>query len=162
MTKNNQAFQIAVAGEDTAAISRAQKLSRRLAAELEPELKLRSDAWRFQAFGDYDVLKGAAKRAAKADVIIVAGNSAVEPPDQVKSWIESSLSQKKKGMTAVVPLCNQEGETPHSESPLSAYLRRITVKWGMDFLTRSADGWQHNFEFSADSLAGQIERPVSK
>ena len=59
---------------------------------LKPELKMRSDAWRFQAFGDHEVLKGAAKRAAKADVIIVAGNSAVEPPDYVKSWIEPDPS----------------------------------------------------------------------
>jgi len=159
MTKN-QPFQIAVAGEDTAAISRAHKLSRQLAAELEPELKMRSEAWRFQAFGDLEVLKGAARRAAKADVIIVASNSAVEPPAHVKSWIESSLSQKKKGMTAVVPLCDQEDETPHPESPLCAYLRRITVRWGMDFLTKSEAGWQHNFEFSAES--GSIAMPGSK
>ena len=150
MTKN-QAFQIAVAGKDTAAISRAQELSRQLAAELEPDLQLKSEAWRFEVFGDLQVLKAAAKRAAKADVIIVAGNSAIEPPAHVKSWIEQSLSQKRKGMTAVVPFCVQEDDTPHPASPLCAYLRQITVKWGMDFLTRSEDGWQHNFEFAAAS-----------
>ena len=156
MTKN-QAFQIAVAGEDTAAISRAQKLSRQLAAELAPELEMRSDAWKFQAFGDLQVLKDAARRAAKADMIIVAGNGAAEPPTPVKSWIESSLSQNRKGMTVVVPLCGEEGETAPAASPLHVYLQRITVKWGMDFLTRSTDGWQHNFEFSAECLANPTE-----
>jgi len=156
MTKS-KAFQVAVAGEDTATLTRAQALSRRLAAELEPGLTMSSDAWRFQAFGNLQVLKEATKRAAKADVIIIAGNSAFEPPAQVKNWIESSLSQKRTGVTAVVPFCGQDDETPAPASPLCAYLRRITAQWGMDFLTKSADGWQHNFEFSAEPPAGSAK-----
>ena len=153
MTRN-KAFQIAVAGENTATLSRAQAVSNQLAVELEPELTVSSDAWRFQAFSNRQVLKEAARRAAKADVIIIAGNSAVEPPAHVKSWIESSLSQKRNGVTAVVPFCDEEEETPPAASPLCAYLRRMTARWGMDFLTKSADGWQHNFEFSAEPATG--------
>ena len=157
-----KAFQIAMAGEDTATLSRAQAMSRRLAAELEPELAMSSDAWRFQAFSNLQVLKEAARRAAKADVIIIAGNSAVEPPAHVKSWIESSLSQKRKGITAVVPFCHQQAETPPPASPLCAYLRRITARWGMDFLTKSAHGWQHNFEFLGESAPDVEEMLAAK
>jgi hypothetical protein len=153
---NTKAFQVAVAGSDDATITRAQRLSRQLAAELEPDLALNSYVWSFQSFADQQVLKDAARRASKADVIIIAGNSASEPPPPVKKWIEASLAQKRKGVTAVVPYCGEEGDTPSAESPLCSYLRRITTRWGMDFLTKSPVGWQHNFEFlggSPDGLA---------
>ena len=153
MTKN-KAFQVTVAGTDTATISRAQKLSRQLAAELQPDLTMNSEVLRFRSFGDDQVLKESARRASKADMIIIAADSAAEPPSRVKEWIETSLSQKRKGVTSVVPYCGQEQDTAPASSPLCSYLRRVTAQWGMDFLTRSSEGWQHNFEFVGDRAVG--------
>ena len=145
--KRNHAFKIVVAGEDFGAVLRAQALSRRLAAELKPAFAISSDAWKFEALDNSRTGEVAAKGAAKADMVIIAAGGAVEPPAHVKSWIESWLPRKRKAVTALVALCDPEDKIPNESSPLCAYLRRIARKGDMDFLTNSAHGWQHDFEF---------------
>ena len=112
MTRNH-ALKIVVAGEDFAAILLAQELSRRLAAELKPESGISSDAWKFESLGNPQVGKEAAKGAAKADIVIIAADGNVEPPAHVKSWIESWLPRKRKGVTAWVALLDHAERAPH-------------------------------------------------
>jgi len=153
MTKNHHVFKIVAAGEDFGAVLHAQALSRRLAAEMKPAFEVSSDAWKFEALGDPQSGEAAAKRAAQADMVIIAAGGALEPPAHVKSWIESWLPRKPNRVATLVALLGYEDKTPHRSSPLCAYLRRMTRKWGMEFLTNSADGRQHSFEFAAEALA---------
>jgi hypothetical protein len=149
--KRNHAFKIVVAGEDFGAVLHAQEVSRQLAAELKPGVEISNDAWKFETLGNPQAGKAAAKEAAKADMVIIAAGGAAEPPAHVKSWIKSWLPQKRKGVAALVALLGHEDKTLHKSSPLCTYLRRIAGKWGMEFLTNSVDGSQHNFELPAET-----------
>ncbi len=151
--KKDHAFKIVAAGEDFAAVMLAQELSKRLAAKLksEFEIEISSDAWKFEALDNPQTSKVAAEKAAKADMVIIAASGAGEPPALIKRWIESWLHRKRKRVTALVALCDYEHQTPHESPPLCVYLRRIAGKWGMDFLTNSAEEWKDNFEFCAET-----------
>jgi hypothetical protein len=152
MAKQNHAFKIVAVGEDFAAVMRAQELSKRLAADLEPEFGLSSDAWKFEALDNSQTGSEAAREAAEADMIIIAASGAFELPVQVKSWIESWLPRKRKGVTTLVALRDDEDETPYESSPLCAYLQGIAREWGLEFFSNSADWWQH-LESTAESPA---------
>ena len=152
MTKNHP-FKIVVAGEDFGAVLRAQALTTQLAAGLKPEFEISNEVWKFESLDNLQMGKEAADGAAKADMVIIAGDGAAEPPTHIKSWIESWLPRKRKGLTALFALLDHEDNAPHESSPLYAYLRRTARKWGMKFLTNSADGWQRNFGFPAEASA---------
>jgi hypothetical protein len=147
------AFRIVAVGEDFAAVMRAQERSKQLAADLEPEFGLSSDAWKFDALDNSQLGRAAAREAAGADMIIIAANGDFEPPAQVKSWFECWVPQKRKGvtaLTALIALRDHEDNTPYESSPLCAYLGRIARKWGMGFFSTSSDWWQH-LEATAES-----------
>ena len=142
MAKRNQAFKIVALGEDFVAVMHAQELTRRLAAELEPEFEISTDAWKFEMLDNMPLGREAARGVARADMIIIAASGAFEPPARVKRWLESRLPQKKTGATALIALPDHQNEALSKSSPLSAYMRRIARKWGMDFFSHPADWWK--------------------
>jgi len=154
MTRN-QTFKIVVAGEDFVAVMRGQVLARRLAAELNPQFEVSTDAWKFEDLSNHKVSEAAARGIAEADIIIIAASADDELPANVKSWIENSLPQKRKGVSALVAACDCETGTPHDSCALSACLQRIAYEREMDFFMQSANGARPGFKFTAERLPVQ-------
>jgi hypothetical protein len=140
MAKMN-AVKIVAAGEDFAAVLHAQALSKRLADGLKPKVTVNSAAWKFAALDDVQVGRMAAKKAAKADMVIIAASAAAELPAHVKNWIEAFLSRKRKAATALVALLQPENRGRHEPSPFHTYLQQLAEKWRVDFFS-NAVYWQ--------------------
>jgi hypothetical protein len=136
--ERNPAFKIVIAYENLAAGLRAKEMTERLAAQLESELEVKSDLWKFEML-DHPQLRGhAATAAAAADMVVVSTGRSDELPAHVQTWIDDWLPLKKGGVTALVALVDPATESPGKPSRLCAYLRQVAEEGGMDFFSQPA------------------------
>ena len=132
-------LKIIIVHEDLIAGIEAAAVLRRLAAQLEAEFELKSDAWqidnglwKFEMLHDPELWTQAAAEAIAADMIIISVCDA-ELPASVRDWLDSVLPLKEGRPAALVALLdpgdNASGAPPRS----AAYLRRLAEQYGLDF-----------------------------
>lgn len=160
MITNNSLLKIILVHENLIAGIAALAVLRRLVAQLEAELEIKSGAWhvdsnvwKFEMLRDPELRVQAAAEAAEADMIIISvGNAGL--PASVRDWLESALPMKDGRPAALVALLDR-GNAASGEPPRSgAYLRRLAERYGLDFFCNSDDQSRH--------IASGIESIVSR
>jgi hypothetical protein len=162
MITSNSVLKIIIVHENLIAGIAAVAVLRRLVAQLEAELEIKSGAWqidsnvwKFEMLRDPELCVQAAADAAEADMIIIsvggAGLSA-----RVGDWIESVLPMKDGRPAALVALLDR-GHDSASEPPRSgAYLRGLAKQHGLDFFCNTDDQSRH-IACGIDSIVSRCE-----
>src|SRR5689334_9295160 len=116
---------IVVAYENFSAATSAQHVTQRLAAELDEDFEISREVWGFELLSHPQLRQEAAAEAAEADVIVVSVSGAVELPAHVQTWVESWVTEKRGGLSALVALVDWRRATRTEPPPLCSYLREV-------------------------------------
>ncbi len=148
MNARNPVLKIVIAYEDLANGIEATAMLSRLAAQLETEFQIKSDAWqidnsvwKFELLRDPELRKQAAAEAVAADMIILSVCNA-RLPASVSDWIESVLPMKEGRPAALVALFDGENDTSGEPPRPEAYLRRLAEQNGLDFFCNTDGRFQ--------------------
>src|SRR5258708_1610692 len=86
-------FRIVIAYDHFNAGTRAKKMTDRMAAQLNPQVAIKTDAWKFELLGDSGLQELADISVAEADMLIIAATGDADLPSHVAQWIEKWASR---------------------------------------------------------------------
>ena len=160
MITSNSILKIIIVHENLIGGIAAGVVFRRLVAQLEAELQIKSGAWRidsnvwkFEMLRDPEMFVQAATEAADADMIILSiGSDGL--PSRVKKWIELTLPMKNGRPAALVALLDRENDSSGEPIASEAYLRSLAGQYALDFFCNTDDQSRH--------LASGIEAIISQ
>jgi hypothetical protein len=151
---------IAVVYESPSIREHAVRFCERLAEERKaPGVEM--NWWSFQHLGHIQHAGEALQKAAKADVVVFAMNSAGDLPDEIKMWIEHWLNRRGEREGALVGLLNREDGILEMASFREIYLRHAARRAGMDYLSHSAPTDLRAIPDSIDSFSERAGRRTS-
>ena len=139
-------FRIVIAYDQCAAGKRALSLSERMGVQLQPRLRISSDAWKFEMIIHPSLRELAADAAGNADMLIIAMDSVYELPTAVKAWIEEWAGRERNKPVALVALHNLGEEPQNDSSSLRSYLYGIAQRADVAFFWRGENGPIENLE----------------
>jgi hypothetical protein len=119
------------------------------------------DWCRFKYLADPEIAMESAHKAAQADLILLAPQSAVLPT-YVQGWFEGWLPNRDAGDGALVLVQSSAKEASQS-IPLRYYLRQTARRARLDYLRLSAPGTIAGFSLSQPELSELLandDRPV--
>ena len=119
------------------------------------------DWWSFQLLSRPELASEAAEKAANADVVIFAMDSAGDLPNEIKMWIERWLNKRGEREGAVVGLLNCEDGRHEMASFREIYLRHAARRAGMDYLSHCAPTAMRAIPNSLDSFSERAGRKTS-
>jgi hypothetical protein len=163
MNIHNSFLKIVIAHEDLVTGIEAAAVLRRLAAQIESEFSIKSDAWqigsslwKFEMLQEPELREQALAEAVAADMIIISVGTRL--PACVMQWIEKALPMKKGGPAALValldrvnPFCETEAFCPET------YFRRLAGQYGLDFFCNTDDQTRH-ISSGIESIVSRCER----
>jgi hypothetical protein len=98
------------------------------------DLEFQIDWWRFKYLADPEIAMDAARRAAQADLILLAAQSR-ELPSDVRQWFEMWLPHREAGDGALVLV---QPSPKGASRMLPAFLRQTAKRARLDYLRLSA------------------------
>ncbi len=123
--------------EDGATGSRVEEYCENLARNLGGQCIIAREMWLLTELRTAQLRSIAAGEAASADVIIVSVHHADKLPNEVASWIELWLKQKRARAGVLVGLFDPL--YLGTSSAIQAYLREVARKGNLEFLSRSEE-----------------------
>ncbi len=132
-----EACSIVLVYADVATGARALRVFDRATSRFKSEIDFKVSSWGFDALRDPRVAEVAAKAAADADVVIVAGTTGSKLPDAAHAWLQAWPPLRRHQPGALVALFSGFDPAGFSPAPTRDYLRDLARRAGMDFLTPS-------------------------
>jgi hypothetical protein len=123
---------------------RAQEALEWLTFTLGFDLNVCKSSWSFNSLERLDVRSMSMRRAAAADVVIIAGSEDKPLPDHVRLWLDSSLQQQHAGRAVLVALHDEIQTSPYHSCPLCSCLESLADRWKTEFIS------QHEFDQRLD------------
>jgi hypothetical protein len=117
--------------------------------------------WTFELLGDPTEAGRAARKAARADLIVFASGLEGELPDGLKAWIESWLAKRQEREGAIVGLVRSTAVPCAIPGMKEIYLRQIAHRAGMDYLMDLPPGGSLAMPNSPDSFYDRAVRVTS-
>jgi hypothetical protein len=108
--------------------------------------------WSFHLLGRPDLAGEAVQKAARADVVVFAMQTAGDLPNEIKLWIERWLNKRGEREGALVGLLNREEGAHEMASFREIYLRHTARRAGMDYLSHSVPTARRAIPNSIDSF----------
>ena len=128
--EQREVFSVFVVYEDVTTRNRAIRISQRLLNKFGLELSIDFSWWKFLYLEERNLAALASKNAAEADVIIVSAGAGEGLPWAVKHWIESWVSRKRNGPSALVALIVPANGPADEVTPRHLYLKNIAHRPG--------------------------------
>jgi hypothetical protein len=151
-------FRIVIAYEDFDTGTRATMMTKRLAAQLPPEIGLATDAWKFELIGDPHLCELARKSATDANMLIISVTGNSELPADISEWLENWALRERNQPVALVALHNLEPQALDESPPLRTYLRRVAEQGNMHFFWYGEDRPAKNVSSLEATLGGAVGR----
>jgi hypothetical protein len=145
-------FNVVIAYEDFAAGRHAQLTCDILARNLERELTLDSQMWKFDVLGNPQLREMATRDAAEADLIMIATRGEGDLPREVKVWIDDWTGRLCNAM-ALVKLTDRNRGCGPDDDMIRAYLESVARRTGMDFFAQPDERPEKADEFSFQQIS---------
>jgi hypothetical protein len=145
---SNHPFRTVIVSEDYETEQRVEQIYQRLLKEFSGETDFKCLRVRFNSLAIPEVLKDAAKAAAKADLVIFSTHAERELPEHVRLWIERWLPEKSledSALAALVGLPGEESGVTH----IHEYLSSVARRGKMEFFSRVVTGIDRVQTFTA-------------
>ncbi|MEW6305958.1 MAG: hypothetical protein AB1705_20985 [Verrucomicrobiota bacterium] len=126
-------FNIVLAYADMETAKRGKQVHDRLVAELGNECTFILRLWKFDVLRDAKLRAQAAKEAADANMLIISTHGGRDLPRAVKSWVRTSLKEKRESPAALVALLEGRNDPPKGPRSVRAYLCKQAVRHKLDF-----------------------------
>jgi hypothetical protein len=137
MGKEPRRITAVAAYEDSVTDSRVNEFCRALARQLGCQCEVVRQMWLLNELRVPQLRTVAAGEAASADLLIVSLHHSQELPDEVKSWIESSLAHKSKRPAVLLAFVDPEHEG--DSSAMRTFLEQAAAKAKLEFVTQAVE-----------------------
>ena len=145
-------FNVVIAYEDFAAGLHAQETCDFLARNLERELTLDSQMWKFDVLGNPKLREMATRDAAEADLIMISTHGDGDLPQEVKDWIDEWTGQLSSAI-ALVKLTDRNPCCHPDDDVIRSYLQSVAQRAGMDFFAQPDDWPDRGEDFSLEQIS---------
>lgn len=129
----SSAIQVLLVYEDLATGNRVMRIMDSLSHRLGKGVVVRSDMWKFDVLNCASMGRIAAGDAQEADVIVVSAHGAEVLSDEIRSWFQQSLANRRKRSGALVALLAHTEEEPGRTDQTMAFLADLAKRSHMDF-----------------------------
>lgn len=129
----SSAIHVLLVYEDLATGNRVMRIMDSLSHRLGKAVVVRSDMWKFDVLNCASMGRIAAGDAQEADVIVVSAHGAEVLSDEIRSWFQRSLSNRRKRSGALVALLAHTEEEPGRTDQTMAFLEELAKRSHMDF-----------------------------
>ena len=123
--------------DEFAAAIDAKEVLENVAAQLQDEFVIEIDFWRLAMLEHPQQQILASRGVAAADLILVAGESQGNIPENARAWLEDCLAHKPSGGKALVALLGTQEAVTNALSALGGYLKDLASRCRADFLTNA-------------------------
>jgi uncharacterized protein YcaQ len=123
---------VSVVHEDFATGTRADEFCRTLASRLGSHCEIAKELWPLTEFRTPKLKAVAAAEAAAADLVVISVHHGEALPDEVTSWIDLWLKQKRTRPGVLLALFDPV--YLGSSSSMQAFLQTVAKKGNMEFL----------------------------
>jgi hypothetical protein len=130
-------FAVSAVHEDSATGARAEEFCQTLAKCLGRTSEISKEMWLLTELRASQLRAIAAREAAAADLVIVSLHHAETLPNEVKSWIDLWLKQKRSRPAVLLALFDPL--YLGTSSSIQVYLREVARRGNMEFLARSEE-----------------------
>ena len=130
-------FAISAVHEDYATGARAEEFCQTLAKCLGRTPEISKELWLLTELRTSQLRAIAAREAAAADLVIVSVHHAETLPNEVKSWIDLWLKQKRRRPAVLLALFDPL--YLGTSGSIQVYLRDVARRGDMEFLARSEE-----------------------
>jgi hypothetical protein len=145
-------FNVVIAYEDFATGRHAQETFDFLARNLEPELILDSQMWKFDVLGNAKLREMATRDAAEADLIMISTHGEGDLPPEVKGWVDEWIGRLCSAM-ALVKLTDRHLGGHPQDDVIRAYLQTVAHRAGMDFFAQPDEWPDRHEDFSLQQIS---------
>ncbi|WP_157447663.1 hypothetical protein [Chthoniobacter flavus] len=145
---------VATLFEDQTTADCAQRLMCRILEMADQASPVQDYAWGLQVFDQPDGMAAAARRAAAADVLVVAAYRDSPALHRIVEWLQRWLSPLREKRGALVAVIIEQGEAGHTVSRNEELLAPIAREIDMDFFSTRVSP-------SAEFPRGTIPHPSS-
>lgn len=127
-------FHIVIIYENFTAGIRAQETAERLANQLQSDVEISVELWKFDLLAYPSTCSQAARDIATADMVVVSTDSRDKLPPYVREWLETALPIGQSNPRALVAIVGEdEAGITWETTEACDYLRQLAHKMGMDF-----------------------------
>jgi len=124
--------------EDADTCNRVKEFCQGLARDLDGRCKIIQHVWVASTFRLRELREIAAEEACAADLIVISAHQAESVPDEVRSWFELWVLQKRS--RAAVLLALLDAGYGGTSGSMRAYLHEVARRGNMEFLVESEPG----------------------
>jgi hypothetical protein len=146
---------IIVMYEDTTSRAAAMEVCQRLRKQLQAEMQLSFDFWKFKYLGEPELARRASEAAARAEVVIFCTHGGALPPG-VEMWLQNSVKGRTKTDGALVLVLAEPFNPPSANGRLVSSLQAAAAEAHMDFLPLLPYGRRT----SGPTLSGRSSEPA--
>src|SRR6058998_2532216 len=125
--------EIIVMYEDMSSRATAMEVCQRLRTQLQHEMQLTFDFWKFKYLGEPELARRASEAAARAEVVIFCTHGGALPPG-VDNWLQNSVRNRTKADGALVLVLAEPFNPPGTNRGLVLRLQAAAHEAHMDFL----------------------------
>jgi len=144
--------EIIVMYEDTSSRAAAMEVCQRLQTQLQDEMQLNFDFWKFKYLGEPELARRASEAAARAEVVIFCTHGGALPPG-VEVWLQDSVKSRTRTDGALVLVLAEPFNPPSGNGRLVSSLQAAADEAHMDFLPLLPQGRRSpNTEISSQSF----------
>lgn len=120
--------------ESAETLEHAQSLCDRIISEMWAEMDMEIHRWPFTVLAGDPTSAEAARKAAGADVVVVAANGVGEFSPDFVAWTEQFVALRQKHEGALVGLLVPDTGKGAGTSPRDVHLHGLALRAGMDYL----------------------------
>jgi hypothetical protein len=130
-------FAVSAVHEDSTTGARAEEFCQSLAKSLVRISEIKKDMWLLTELRTTQLRAIAAREAAAADLVIVSVHHAETLPNEVKSWIDLWLKQRRSRPAVLLALFDPL--YLGTSGSIQTFLREVARRGNMEFLARSEE-----------------------
>ncbi len=135
--RKSKRFAVSAVHEDSTTGARTEEFCESLVRSLNQDCKFSKEMWLLTELRTSQLRTIAAREAAAADLVIVSVHHAETLPEEVQSWIDLWVKQKRSRPAVLLALFDPL--YLGTSSSMQAYLRQVAQKANMEFLARSEE-----------------------
>jgi hypothetical protein len=126
-------FEMFIAYDGCAAISRARDLQFELARRCRGEVKIHASSWNFSLLAHPRLREQAAAESTNADMAVIAVRGNDDLPAYLQVWLKHWISAKAGTSAALVALLDPRASSDGEQNIIGRCLRRMAESAGIDF-----------------------------
>jgi hypothetical protein len=155
------AWSVVVVYEDATARERAMTFCDQMVSRFWAKCEFDVSWWPFTLLDQPVAARGAAEKAAQADLVVFAATPDGDFPLPVRTWVESWLNQRSDREGMLVGLMELPGGATDWEAQKHQYLRQAAHHGAMDYLTKIPQGTSLSIPESLDSYTERASQVTS-